>query len=312
MDDSTQEDVLPVIRLTVEFSLTVDELWNRFWNPIHMIQWLGNEIDSDIREGGSVRFMGKNAPTTTEIQNHWSIKRVKEGRAVLCSWSILGVDTLFVLRFTEHGTGSMIEVKHGAIPVAAQGIHLAEHWNVLLANFKSAVMLKGPAIRFEYTNYRPLRITRYDPKDVRISVLVHAPPQIPFDVWTNPEKLKHFIRAETPKVDRQYAGIYTWWAEGMGPVLFTKMDRDREIEFTWFYKEGPETKVNVRFEEARDDTIVTLHHYGFNEPDDVVGYDIGWTSILCELKLVSELGATGIERVSEWEGSLETEIIFDE
>jgi len=295
-----KEEVLPVIHLRIRISKPLEEVWSDFLDPIMMLMWLGNEISADIRVGGSIRFLGPNAPTTPEIANYWEIKEVKDEKVLLLSWRIMGVDTLLVIRFNPIGPGTMIQVNHGAVPVSARKYHLPEHWNLLLANFKASVELGGPAIRFDYSNYHPLRVTRYDPKDVRVSVICKTPPQLPFDVWTNPEKLKHFIRAEHPKVDRQYAGIYTWWAEGRGPVVFKKMVPDKELEFSWVHGDEPETLVNVRFEEVNDNTLVTLHHSGFASPDAVVGYDIGWSGILAELKLVCESGESGIERLSDW------------
>jgi hypothetical protein len=78
------------------------------------------------------------------------------------------------------------------------------------------------------------------------------------------------------------------------------MIQDRELEFSWVHGDEPETIVNVRFEEVNDHTLVTLHHLGFKEPESVVGYEIGWSGILAELKLVCELGESGIERISDW------------
>jgi len=295
------EDVMPVIHLSVRISRPMEEVWNSFLNPVVMTQWLGNEIRADMSEGGRIQFSGKNAPTTPEIDNFWTLKRFKEPQAILFSWGILGVATLFVIRFIEIPTGTQIDLKHGAIPDGAKPLHLSDHWNILLANFKSVIELERPAMKFDYTEYHPLRVTRYDPTDVRMSILIDAPPQLPFDVWTNPEKLAHFIRASEPVVDRQYAGIYTWWAEGKGPVVFRKMEDEKEIEFTWVYGNEPETLVNIRFEEVEDKTLVTLHHHGFKTPEAMVGYDVGWTSILGELKLVCELGESGITRVIDWE-----------
>ncbi|MGQ4872425.1 MAG: SRPBCC family protein, partial [Candidatus Thorarchaeota archaeon] len=77
--------------------------------------------------------------------------------------------------------------------------------------------------------------------------------------------------------------------------------QDQEIEFTWVYGNEPETRVNIRFEPVEDKTLVVLHHYGFRRPEDVIGYDIGWASVLSELKLVCELGDSGIERSSLWD-----------
>ena len=265
-----------------------------------MLQWLGNEISADMKVGGSIRFLGPNAPTTAELANYWEIKDIKEKKVLLLSWRIMGSDTLLVIRFNPIGPGTMIQVNHGAVPISAKNYHLPEHWTLMLANFKSAVELGQPALRFDYSNYHPLIVTRYDPTDVRISVVCKVPPQLPFDVWTNPEKLKHFIRAEAPRVHKTYAGIYTWWSEGRGPVVFKKMEQDRELEFSWVLGNEPETLVNVRFEEVNGSTLVTLHHNGFRSPEALIGYDIGWCGILAELKLVCELGESGIERISDW------------
>ncbi|MFX0045417.1 MAG: SRPBCC domain-containing protein [Candidatus Hermodarchaeota archaeon] len=298
---SPREDIAPVIRLRVLINKELDEVWQRFLDPLTMIQWLGDEISADIRSGGHITFLGHSAPTTSEMGNRWEIKELTKRKGILFGWNILGSDSLFVLRFRGINGGTYLELKHGAIPESAVAFHLPEHWIVLLANFKSVMELGYAALRFDYSEYRPLRITRYDPKEVRLSVHIKAPRSLPFDWWTNPEKLRHFIRAEQPIVDRQYAGIYTWWAEGQGPVVFTKMEHDQEIEFTWVYGDELETKVNVRFDDIDGETLVTLHHFGFKQPEGVVGYDIGWVALLAELKLLCELGSSGIERLGIWE-----------
>jgi uncharacterized protein YndB with AHSA1/START domain len=295
------EDVMPLIRLRVGFNRPLEEVWESLMNPLIMLQWLGNEISGDIKPGGTLRFTGKNAPTTPEIGDHWDIAQVRNHKAILGSWRILGSETLFILRFRPTETGSVVELKHGAVPESAKSYHLVSHWNTLLANFKSVIELRSPGVRFDYSRYRPLTLTRYDPKEVRVSVLLNAPPSLPFDVFTNPEKLSRFVRAETPVVDKQYAGLYTWWAEGQGPVVITNIEQDSELEFSWVFGDERETRVNIRFEPVKDSTLVTLHHHGFNTPEDVIGYDIGWASILSELKLICELGDSGIARISEWD-----------
>ncbi|MHA1770410.1 MAG: SRPBCC family protein [Candidatus Thorarchaeota archaeon] len=301
MDPKKSVDVLPLIRMTVRVYRPIDEVWKSFLDPILMLQWLGNEISADIREGGEITFQGPNAPVCAEIEGKWVIRRLREDNSMLLSWSIMGVDTLVVIRFTKIPPGTLIEVKHGAIPTSAKNLHLPEHWTLLLANFRSVVELGVPALRFDYTNYHPMRVTMYDSLEVRQSVVINAPPSLPFDVWTNPEKLSHFIGVERPIVDTRYGGIYTWWAEGKGPVVFTKIDPDKELEFSWVYGDELETRVNIRFEPVEDRTLVMLHHFGFKNPESVIGYNIGWASILSELKLVCELGDSGIERASLWE-----------
>ncbi len=301
MERERGEDVLPVIRVSARIYRPIDEVWNLFLDPVKMVQWLGNEITAEIKSDGVISFDGPNAPVTPEMTGQWKITTLRPHSGILFTWSILGTDTLVLMRFRRIPPGTLLEVRHGAIPPAAKILHLPEHWTLMLANFRSIVELGEPALRFDYSKYHPLRVTRYDPTEVRLSVVINAPPSLPFDVWTNPEKLRHFLGVERPVVDRRYGGIYTWWAEGKGPVVFTKLEQDKELEFTWVYGDEPETKVNIRFEPVEDKTLVMLHHFGFRHPEDVVGYDIGWAAILAELKLTCELGESGIERESIWE-----------
>ena len=296
----TKPGQLPVIQMTVDIPKPLEETWNLFLNELVMLQWLGNEITANLKEGGKIQFLGDNAPHSPEVASHWDIRKIREKRALLLEWEILGVETLVVFKFSPIETGTLIELNHGPVPSAARSLNMPEHWTIMLANFKSFVVLGEPAHRFDYSDYHPLRPTRYDRKEVRQSVLVRAPPELPFDVWTNPEKLKRFIQAEDPVVDRRYAGLYTWWAEGKGPVVFKKLEENEEIEFSWVYGDEPETIVNIRLEQVEGDTLVTLHHHGFRKPEDVIGYRVGWASVLCELKLVCELGDSGITRIRGW------------
>lgn len=271
-----------------------EEVWEQLLDPVLMVEWLGSEIRCDLREGGMISFYGEEAPTTAEMGDTWTLKRIRPGHAVLMGWEIMGVDTLVYIRLTRIGPGTQLELRHGSIPSSARPLHLPEHWRLLMANFRSVLELGEPAVRFNYREYRPVHVTRYDKPEVRASVLCRTPPSLPFDVWTNPEKLRHFLKIERPVVDRRFGGIYTWWGEGMGPVVFTRIVQDRELEFTWAYRDEPESRVNIRFEPVESSTLVSLHHYGFRDTQTAVGYNIGWSSVLAELKLTCELGESGI------------------
>ncbi|TFF93299.1 hypothetical protein EU546_06385, partial [Candidatus Thorarchaeota archaeon] len=116
-----------MIHLRIRISRPLEEVWEKFLDPIIMLQWLGNEISADVRVGGSIRFLGPNAPTTAELANYWEIKDIKEHKVLLLSWRIMGSDTLLVIRFNPIGPGTMIQVNHGAVPVSAKNYHLPEH-----------------------------------------------------------------------------------------------------------------------------------------------------------------------------------------
>ena len=72
---------------------------------------------------------------------------------------------------------------------------------------------------------------------------------------------------------------------------------------------GPRPESLLQIRALRDHLcrrpVVFLHHYGFQTVEATVGYDIGWASMLSELKLVCELGESGIERVSDFGGPME-------
>ncbi|MFW9944637.1 MAG: SRPBCC domain-containing protein, partial [Candidatus Sifarchaeia archaeon] len=106
---SPREDVAPVIRLRVLINKELDEVWQRFLDPLTMIQWLGDEISADIRSGGHITFLGNGAPTTSEMGNRWDIKELTERKGILFGWNILGSDSLFVLRFRAINGGTYLE-----------------------------------------------------------------------------------------------------------------------------------------------------------------------------------------------------------
>jgi len=78
-----KEEVLPVIHLRIRISRPIQEVWESFLDPIIMLQWLGDEISADVRVGGTIRFLGPNAPTTPELANYWDIKEVKHQKVLL-------------------------------------------------------------------------------------------------------------------------------------------------------------------------------------------------------------------------------------
>ena len=95
-----KEEVLPVIHLRIRVSRPIEEVWEKFLDPIMMLQWLGDEISADVRVGGTIRFLGPNAPTTPELANYWDIKEVKDQK-VRTAFFKVGETKIELLESTE-------------------------------------------------------------------------------------------------------------------------------------------------------------------------------------------------------------------
>jgi uncharacterized protein YndB with AHSA1/START domain len=105
--------------------------------------------------------------------------------------------------------------------------------------------------------------------------------------WNDPERGLS-IRIETG-IGGRFLEVYDLEAEtGFEVGRVTSWEPGRRLAFTWInlgWPEGVNTDVEVTFEAAGEQTVVTLRHSGFERlgPDAeqrMTGYDSGWKEVL--------------------------------
>lgn len=147
--------------------------------------------------------------------------------------------------------------------------------------------------------------------DVRLSRLIHGPPDEVFDVWFDPSSPGGpWFGAKKVLMNLAVDGMFYFgverqeWTRHMHEVhgalvrppptdgllghfgRFVVVDRPRAVEHTWMSENthGIETTVSVTFERCDGGTQMTLLHRGV--PDDDIGrkHEGGWTYLLSRLE----------------------------
>jgi uncharacterized protein YndB with AHSA1/START domain len=128
-------------------------------------------------------------------------------------------------------------------------------------------------------------------------VEIAAPPEAVFDAFTDPEQLTEWwgsadtYRTFNWKVDLRTGGSYSCQAqdpkrEGPGATVegrYLEVNRPHKLVYTWkpSWDPGPETVVEMTFEETPGGTRVRLLHSGFSgRVESQQGHVQGWLRVV--------------------------------
>ncbi len=113
---------------------------------------------------------------------------------------------------------------------------------------------------------------------------------------TTPTGLRNWLCDEC-QADPQIGGrIFLWWKSGYyASGVFTELERDRRVSFSWFGREEPgPTEVRISLESAPQGVQLTLEHLGVGAGDpwqETVGeLERGWKIALDNLVSILETG----------------------
>jgi uncharacterized protein YndB with AHSA1/START domain len=145
----------------------------------------------------------------------------------------------------------------------------------------------------------PSATTTSAERELLITRVLDAPPDLVFEAWTNPE---HLVRwwgpagFTTPSctMDVRPGGSYRicmrapdgtdHWVQG----VYREIVAPQRLVCTWVWEDaegrpGDETLLTVTFEEHGGKTRLTLHHGVFGTVEERDNHESGWTAILVRL-----------------------------
>jgi uncharacterized protein YndB with AHSA1/START domain len=129
----------------------------------------------------------------------------------------------------------------------------------------------------------------------RADMLIRRPVAEVFDAFVRPEMITQFWLESTSGPLRQGAKVeWRFMVPGaVETVTVTAFENRRRISFDW----SDSISVNMQFEELNDGTTrVTVEAAGFkgDQPEsEVVNATEGFTIVLCDLKILLEIGRSG-------------------
>ena len=146
-------------------------------------------------------------------------------------------------------------------------------------------------------------MTKENPLVAKAEIHINAPAERVFAAWTDPKTAGRFMGSDNTRttgmrIDPQPGGeLYI-------PMHFDDrvelhrgeylvVDAPRRLSFTWMSRHTnlKTTVVGVDFIAEKGGTTVRLRHEGFARPQDAVGHNGGWRSILEQLQAINQVQA---------------------
>ena len=102
------------------------------------------------------------------------------------------------------------------------------------------------------------------PLSIVVKHTVHAQPAEVYRAFTHPTTLRDWLADAVQVRARNGGPLYLWWNSGAYAAgVFTRLDLDKKIAFTWHHSREPEqAKIEVTLKSVEGGTLVRLKHTG--------------------------------------------------
>ncbi len=299
---------------THEYQVTLpgapDRVFSALTDPAELRRWFAEHVEIEPREGGAYRFWGRftyGVPEGTAVRQR--LTRFERGRAIAFEWPFGGTHSEVTLSLEpavpdekHDGPRTRLSLRHAfaAPPDPPYGAELVDDlWRLTLGNLDAHLRGGSGIVLPDYTDPAP---------EIRVSILIDAPPDRVFQALVDPAALNKWI-ATNADVDARKDGHYRWgWnykyggrdVEG-GPTRILDLVPNERLVTDWLDWRGdttrPLTRVAWLLEPVGSKTKVTLIHDGFSRVADKGDYPFGWLEFLEQLKKLVE-GTADVTRPS--------------
>jgi uncharacterized protein YndB with AHSA1/START domain len=256
----------------------------------HLSRWFCGWSRIEPKVGGSFKFGGETCIILPDGRG-WETK-IDEGevlRRFAFTWPIQGSDTRVAYELEDApGDTTILRASHSRVPVRTTTCgDLQDAWRVCLGNLESVAEGRGDSIR---PDHAPVMSG-----ELRLSVLIEAPPVNAFAAFANPADVGHWSSGGVPeapaRVEPRAGGAFSLgdtqepnqileWSDGTRIVLRAKG--------------RPEEGLAFDFEEKASGTAIYLTATGFDgRPEDILRQRGRWSDRLVCLKNFVESGSSG-------------------
>lgn len=272
-----------------------DALFSALTEEEELEQWFAEHASVDAREGGHLEFWGRHTVGTPEKgEAGGSITDFEAGERLAFEWKLFGVSS--TVRFTlapeetERGPATRVTVGHdfeGIFDMPRPKELVDDWWRLCLGNLMAHATSHGEVMRVDFADAGP---------EIRLSMLVQAPPDKVFRALTEPECLNQWM-AKDASVDLKVGGSWDlgWEAPGgyTGPGMeILELVTNQKLTVSWPDWRGdaavPPQAVTWLLEPSDGGTRVTLIHSGFVRAVDLSDYPFGWGHFMGKMKGVAE------------------------
>jgi len=289
-----------------EYSATVaaprEAVFAALTDPEQLRRWFADQLEVDPSPNGAWRFWGRHLlGAAADPHPDDRLLELEAPARVRYAWSLEGCPTEVRLDLSgEDGDGivrTRVAVCHS---LAWESSHprprelVDDFWRLALGNLGAHLAGGNGIMRPDFTDPSP---------EVRLSILIEAPPPAVFAALMDPEALRRWVGATAPVVEARVGGSYRYgWKYPMGdrevtggPLTILELLPDRLLVTDWpDWRGNPEVpmqRVEWHLEPEGGATGLTLVHAGFTRAADISDYPFGWGHFTAALKAHVESGA---------------------
>jgi uncharacterized protein YndB with AHSA1/START domain len=256
----------------------------------HLARWFCGWSRIEPKVGGSFKFGGETCIVLPEGRG-WETK-IDEGevlRRFAFTWPIRGSNTRVAYELDDApGDATLLRATHVEMPIQTTTCGtIQDAWRMCLGNLKSIAEGRGDSIR---PDHAPVAAG-----ELRLSVLIDAPPAKVFAAFANPADVAHWSSGGVPegpvRMEARIGGTFSF-----GPAEATGQVQEwREAErIVLRGARHPDDGLVFDFEEKASGTAVYLAVTGFeSRSEDVLRQRGRWSDRLVCLKNFVESGASG-------------------
>lgn len=255
-----------------------ESVWTALVDPEALARWCCDTVEVELRPGGAYRLGGRHHP------GHLLSGGLADGR-------LLAVEEPSYLLEPDGAEGTLLRVRHETA-CAPTELALSDTWVVQWGALKAYLGGSGDVIRIDYGV--PVR------GGARCSIAIAAPPERIFAVLTDPGLVARWLSGNPGTIELVPGGNFdSGWRdrEGRqtGPGRVLRVEPGRHLAYAWHYEGDPapsEAAWTITPEDAR--SLLTLEHGPFPGNWDAIGYAVGWTCCLLDIRELAEAGTKSI------------------
>jgi uncharacterized protein YndB with AHSA1/START domain len=288
-------------RTTRTLPATPSRVFAALTMPAELRRWFADEIAVEARQDGRFAFWGRHtygAPAAPDPRQR--ITRIETDGVIAFRWPLEGADSEVVMTLSpaeedggERKTTLTLEHRFDGKPQDTRFEDLVDDlWRLSLGNLDAHLRGGDGVVLPDYADPSP---------EIRLSIVIDAPPERVFQALVDPAALSAWIAASAvvePRVGGRYS--YGWSyrhgdreVEG-GPTRILDLVPNERLVTDWPDWRGdptkPKTRVAWLLEPVGSKTRVTVVHGEFPRTVDISDYPFGWASFLERLKGIIEGG----------------------
>jgi uncharacterized protein YndB with AHSA1/START domain len=293
------------IRLEQSFTIPaqVERVFAALTTKAALERWFAEHALIEPRVGGAMRFWGRHTLETPRAEDaDQRITKIEPPRFLGFTWKLGGAesDVKFLLTADLAGKAnqsSRLTVHHtirGTLPFERAAHRIDDWWKLAISNLIAHLAGGEGILRPDYVAMRQM---------IRISIDLEARRELVFKALVDPVSLNRWV-ASAAEVELNAGGRYSYgWnyeVEGRpvqgGPTTILDLAPNERLVHDWPDWRGDPSGhgTRVSWELAELDarrTRLVLVHEGFERPEDMGDYPLGWRSFLAALR-------TEVERIS--------------